>query len=286
MISRDYFRWRMRTSGHKAKSGFTLIELLVVMTIIAILMGLTIPAVTMARESARRAQCANNIRQLALAMQNYHSAMKSLPAGCYGSPASVTTGGSGCISTAGTGGAWYNDCTWVHYIAPYIDERTWYSNFTLRYNLGGAGPTQNITGNQLTPPFMWPTLCGTNYIYTHVSASDQRYKYAWQMLLPRLVCPSDGPTTTFLDTTISQTRYRYNYVVNWGNSDSAQNPPAGSNVFAGAPFQFSTAIRMDDIVDGAGYTLLLSEIIKVPGNGAWSAGDCLICGGGQAFERY
>src|SRR5271167_643870 len=93
----------------KKRPGFTLIELLVVIAIIAVLIGLLVPAVQKVREAAARIQCSNNLKQIGLAMQSYHDAVKCLPPGM-------------ARHDEGDDGGPYPATYWSYFILPYIDQ--------------------------------------------------------------------------------------------------------------------------------------------------------------------
>jgi len=145
-------------------NGFTLVELLVVIAIIATLIGLLLPAVQSARESARRSSCANNLRQLPLAFQNYESARKVLPPLMrrYGDD-KLTPQAAGCEPTMAFR-------SWSADVLPYLEEtavmsgydlsNNWWSNATIANPQGGTANVLDtpVDGNRALVRTQFPVL--------------------------------------------------------------------------------------------------------------------------------
>lgn len=110
----------------KARRGFTLIELLVVVAIIGILIALLMPAVQAAREAARRAQCQNNLKQIGLALQNYHAQLRGFPPGSNWMP----------NQNPATSTTYLRN--WVISILPFIEQEPLYDSFNFNYPIGHA----------------------------------------------------------------------------------------------------------------------------------------------------
>src|SRR3954452_14620659 len=118
----------------RPRRGFTLIELLVVIAIIAVLIALLLPAVQAAREAARRIQCANNMKQLGLALHNYHDVNNGLPPGRIWSGTGFPTIFSGQQNT-----------TWFCLMLPMFEQGVLANAFN--YALGAEGPV--ISGTNI-----------------------------------------------------------------------------------------------------------------------------------------
>jgi type II secretory pathway pseudopilin PulG len=119
--------------SRSTRNGFTRVELLVLIGIIAILIGLLLPAVRSVREPAARAKCQNNLKQLMLAMHNYESTYGSLPTGCFG-----------------PGTAPEERLSWIAAVLPYIEQDSLYKQLDLEKRYAG-----NLDVTQVRIPILF-----------------------------------------------------------------------------------------------------------------------------------
>lgn len=162
--------------------GFTIVELLIVIAIVGVLIALLLPATQAARESARRSQCANNMRQLALAVLNYESANKLLPPSGLADiePDNILHPESkyDVDIFSHLGGKQYS---WLVLVLPFMEEQSLYDRFNLR----------NRAINQPAAPqsaFVNATLCPSDtargrfyqYQYATVGMPPKQIKLATQ----------------------------------------------------------------------------------------------------------
>jgi prepilin-type N-terminal cleavage/methylation domain-containing protein/prepilin-type processing-associated H-X9-DG protein len=137
-----------RYSTPRLRAGFTLVELLVVIAIIATLIGLLLPAVQSARESARRSQCANNFKQLGLALHGFEQAMERLPPGSASPRPPFGTGTPGSAGWA---------VAWTIHLLPMIEQTTLYSRIRFSNNAGYDTTNGNVLANALIPTYACPS---------------------------------------------------------------------------------------------------------------------------------
>jgi prepilin-type N-terminal cleavage/methylation domain-containing protein/prepilin-type processing-associated H-X9-DG protein len=233
----------------RTRRAFTLIELLVVIAIIAVLIGLLVPAVQKVREAAARIQCANNLKQLALAMHNYHDGMRYFP------PAYVDEGGSwrGYRLTHG----------WAPFILPYIEQDNLYRLY--RWDVPRYVPENQPVVAAPLPLFWCPAAPEQDRYTTVTSFAAYGTKGA---------C-GDYTITLGVDPLLAQ--------LGWVDQVGDYRGALTNMPKAELPVMMLSATlkgtRLTDLRDGTAFTILLTEDAGRPK--LWQAGKA---GSDQALE--
>jgi prepilin-type N-terminal cleavage/methylation domain-containing protein/prepilin-type processing-associated H-X9-DG protein len=138
---------------HRSRfSGFTLVELLVVIAIIGVLVALLLPAIQAARESARRSQCSNNLKQIGLGLLNYESAVKTFP------PGEIALNNSPATPCSGSACKFFS---WSSTFLPYIEEQSIHDQINFKMDMKLPPNWQaNLTGpvNKVITTYVCPSI--------------------------------------------------------------------------------------------------------------------------------
>jgi len=252
---------RLRTRRAAARGGFTLVELLVVIAIIAILIALLLPAVQQAREAARRTQCKNNLKQIGLALHNFHDTWHHFPTGISVPVASAqgvwdpATDGTSATQPKRIGGY-----SWLAYLLPYLDQTVLYDR--IEDNLM-QGKTIYISGYKRQPSFQSvdPTGNTASQVGTaaaigpgigSITADQMR---TWMSTdIPNFRCPSGLGATRRGD---GQPIVHYVGSMGWGGTWSAN----GYGAFLPIDGYY---ISIDEVYDGLSTTIAVGEAAARP----------------------
>jgi prepilin-type N-terminal cleavage/methylation domain-containing protein len=226
--------------------AFTLVELLVVIAIIGILVALLLPAVQAARESGRRAQCQNNLKQIALALQNYHDTRRKLP-----------MGNNGPIN----GGYGYN---WRLHILPYMEQSALHDQFDTK--LSSWSNAMAPSNGAVIPGYRCPSSPLPEYAVPMnpqgtVFDRVQRVTY---------VGISGATAQAFTGSNYVESRQN--------NAANTTGCCTGGDISAGGALPSNFAVGMHAITDGTSNTIVVSEqadylqqqnSVKVDWNTGW-----------------
>ncbi len=213
---------RHRRPSRPAAGAFTLVELLVVIAIIGILVALLLPAIQAAREAARRSQCTNNLKQIAVALHNYHDTHLAFPPVSGGIRSSAYPGCSGwIISTA---------FSWRCMILPQIEQQSLYDRLDF-----------SVVGHSSC----YPAAPGNTGQFPRLGDPDPAGRPG-DAVIPSFVCPSD-PTRQV------GTEGQTNYAGVWGDQP---RPETDRGIFS------RLKVTMGHISDGTANTAMVGEVFR------------------------
>ncbi len=223
------------------RRAFTLIELLVVIAIIAVLIGLLLPAVQAAREAARRAQCVNNLKQLGLAVHNYHSVNNSLPPGRIWGPRPGRAADDFPTIFSGT-----QNTTWFCLMLSLFEQGPLANSFN--YTLGGEGYAG--AGLAVAEGFFANSTVSATKIGIFQCPSDRVNQF---QINPSYAGGAlSGPVSS-----------KGNYAVSWGNTNwGAHVKTSLAAQHLRSAFGHDGRISIASITDGTSNTVIIGEVLQ------------------------
>lgn len=221
----------------RMRSAFTLVELLVVIAIIGVMVGLLLPAVQSAREAARRMSCQNNLKQIGLALQNYHDTYNTFP------PAAIWGVGKAPFTLP------YHH-TWIAMTLPFMEQQPLYDAIDKNKPMWGQLlPNGETIVSQEIPSLRCPSDAGSKGVEsTHgIAATSYAGSEGFHWWPTAVIGPA------------------------WfaANAPSAGDPPARDGDMSGL-FAMTQTHRMRDVVDGTSNAIFVAETDTMGhGGGPW-----------------
>ena len=245
------------------RAAFTLIELLVVMAIIALLVALLLPAVQQAREAARRSQCRNNLKQLGLALHNYHDQHRVFPPAYVG--AVGTSGAAFGISYPDDNANGPSGFAWGTLLLPHLDQSAIFHN--LDFNQPCWAPQHAMAAQSRIQTFLCPSTSGgdTGFVVQRWTSGSS-------------AAPGD-PLPFSPEIRFAHAHYVTNAGIHqpWGrapaySTDFSQPEPidgTGQSAIQDGPFYRNSHIRIADVTDGLSNTVFLGEHSSALSDKTW-----------------
>ncbi len=233
------------------RRAFTLIELLVVIAIIAILIALLLPAVQQAREAARRTQCKNNLKQIGLALHNYHDLFNTFP--------------PGYIANSNNASANWQGWSWTTMLLPQFDQAPLYNNFSNFFSTGMVSALVSTTYN--------PVVTNNSIVAMRCPSDSGQQSVNFVDVLPTV-----GGTATTYTNLFGRSNYVGN--VGWWINTANSNAPTGivdgvavTTANYRGVFGENSKIGLQSMTDGSSNGLLVGERYSLAAGGQASIGQ-------------